>query len=463
MKAIFSLLLAFAQLAFAAPPVEPVIVVGGGVGGLTAALYLARAGYAPLVLEGPQAGGLITQSHSVQNWPGEQEISGPALAERLRLQAEQNGARLIPDELLSVDLSKRPFTLTTRGSSGSSSIIRQAHSLILAMGTKPNYLGIPGESDFWGRGVSNCAVCDGSLYRDKVVGVVGGGDAAVLEALYLASLAREVRVFVRKDAFRVVEKERLDVLRKTSNIKIFFTTTVREIQGNEEGLTQVIVDRAGKSEAMPIDGLFLAIGSTPNTQVLGANVELDSHGYVRLKQSQETSVPGVYAIGDIADPVYKQAVSAAGDGAKAALQADRYLSDHGHRALSQLNPAKSRDAVGVIEIESAEHFQRELESSDGPVFVDFYASWCGPCRQVAPVVERFSSILAGQVKFLKIDVDRVLDLPKRYQIRSMPTALLLDGGGTVVDRKVGPLAISKMLQALEESQASTTSATQEKP
>ncbi len=304
-----------------------VIVLGGGIGSLTSALYLARAGIVPTVIEGPSPGGLITQSHSVQNWPGEMEISGTKLADKVRAQVEANGAKLYQEEVVAVDFSKRPYLITTRGIGEEETTQRQANSVIIALGSKPNFLSIPGEQTYWGRGISNCAVCDGSLYRNAKVGIVGGGDAAVLEALYLSNIAKEVTVFIRKDAFRGIEETRIQALKAKSNIKVLYNTQLQEVKGTKDKLNAVVLKTSDKpAYDFPLDGLFLAIGSTPNSSLFKGALELDPQGYIVLKNDQETSIPGVYAMGDIVDPVYKQAITAAGDGAKAALQAERHLS-----------------------------------------------------------------------------------------------------------------------------------------
>ena len=309
--------------------VEDVLILGGGIGSLTSALYLSRAGLKPVIIEGPNPGGLIVQSHSVQNWPGEMEISGTALADKVRAQVVANGAKILAEEVTAVDFSKKPFQVTIQPIGEKTSRIMTANSVIIGMGTKPNFLGIPGESTYWGKGISNCAVCDGSIYRGRKVGVVGGGDAAVLEALYLSNIAKEVTVFVRKNAFKGIEETRIQALKAKSNVKILFDTQVKQVKGTADTLKSVLLKTERKSEyEMPLDGLFLAIGSTPNSQLLKGKVDLDAQGYVIVKDAQETSIPGVYAIGDIVDPIFKQAITAAGDGAKAALQAERFLSEN---------------------------------------------------------------------------------------------------------------------------------------
>lgn len=439
-----------------APAVYPVAILGGGMGALTSAVYLGRAGVEPLVIEGKLPGGLLTQSHSVQNWPGELEIEGAALANKVRHQAEVNGARFIQEEVIGVDFSKRPFLIRTKSLDGRG-VIREtyAESCIIAMGTQPNLLHVPGESGpngYWGRGVTNCAICDGNLYRGKKVGVVGGGDSAVLEALYLSPIASEVVVFVRGDQLRAHEKKRVETLLKAPNVKIFYNAQVQEIKGDSEKLTHVVLNREGKIEPhFPLDGLFLAIGSMPNSEVFKEMLQLDERGYISLSKDQQTSIEGVYAIGDIVDPVYKQAISAAGDGAKAALQAQQFLSDHFH-GLAQVKKgqeAPSAIAQEVIEIATLEQFKKELSGSDVPVVVDFYASWCGPCKRISPVLESSANLLSGKVKFLKVNVDLHNELSTSYGIRAMPTVLLFDAKGTLLSRKVGADQIFDLLQQLE--------------
>lgn len=427
----------------------PVAILGGGVGALTSAIYLGRAGISATVVEGSNPGGLIAQSHAVQNWPGEIEINGAALAAKIRDQAKANGARFESGEVVQVDLSRRPFLITVQSLSSSGLKIIEADSVIIAMGTQPNFLGIPGEREFWGKGVTNCAVCDGALFRDQVVGVVGGGDAAVLEAEYLSQIAREVHVFVRKGSFKGVEEKRLQALLAASNVHVHFNTTVEEILGSGEGVSGVSIRSAAVQKQVPLQGIFLAIGSKPNSALFQGVLELEEGGYIALKKDQETSVQGVYAIGDIVDPVYKQAVSAAGDGAKAAIQAQKFLADRGAIVRAQSSALKAAAVAGeVIEITHIEQFRQELASANVPVVVDFYATWCGPCRRISPLIDQTAAEMQGRVKFLKVNVDLVGPLTSEYNIRSMPTVLLFDAQGALLERKVGSEQISRLLHDL---------------
>lgn len=436
--------------------VYPVVILGGGIGALTSALYLGRAELSPLVIEGKNPGGLLSQSHSVQNWPGEMEIDGSLLTEKMRKQADANGAKFVPEEVVSVDFSQRPFVITTRSVVGKKTHEYLADCCIIAMGTQPNYLKVPGETGakgYWGKGVSNCAICDGNLYKDKIVGIVGGGDAAVLEALYLSKIAKEVVVFVRKDKLRATEKKRVQALLEKPNVRIMYETQVAEIKGNGSQVTEVVLSQGRKKTLFPLDGLFLAIGSTPNSRLFQGKLDLDASGYIVVQDGQQTSVEGVYAVGDIVDPVCKQAISASGDGAKAALAVQQVISDRNFVAQKE-NTVKGKIELPyvkeVIEIRSLEQFKKELETSDIPVLVDFYAPWCGPCKRISPALETSAAKLSGKVKFLKVNVDHLRDLTDRYEIRSMPTALLFDNQGNIMDRKVGLNPIVNLLDALED-------------
>ena len=477
------------------------VVLGGGMGGLTAALYLARADMAPILVEGKTPGGLLTLSHSVQNWPGELEIDGKVLMDKIIAQNLGNGVELLKEEVIRVDFSRRPFVVTTRSLNSKAEHKIFADSCIIAMGTTPNMLGIPGEEKYWGKGVTNCAICDGSLYREQVVGVVGGGDAAVLEALYLSNLAKEVHVFVRSEKLRANESKRIETLQERPNVKFYYNTEIVEVKGDKTGVTGVTLKTKGKAlQDVALDGLFLAIGSRPNTELFQNILRLDERGYIQLKKDQETSVPGVYAIGDIVDPTYKQAITAAGEGAKAALQVQKLLMHIPHGAavirkgqdikqtsqdetesesqvqnggtLEVLDPKQSKETTvleiplqkevalvaavqdtsqsGIVEISSMDQFQQELKSAKSPVVVDFYATWCGPCQQIAPQIEAHAKRLAGKTKFLKVNVDTMHELSRSYKIRAMPTVLLLAPSGKEMERKVGGQQISEFLEQLKE-------------
>ncbi len=428
----------------------PVVILGGGVASLTSATYLARGGLHPLVISGPMIGGAITMSHSVQNWPGEEEISGIDLAEKMRHQAEANGAIIRPEIIVKVDLSKRPFLITTQEpfSDGKITQTIAAQSIIIGLGATPKFLGAPGELEYWTRGVYSCAVCDGAFYKDKVVAIVGGGDSALTEAQYLSNLARKVIIIVRKGQFRSIEKERMQQILSRPNVQVIYEHIVKEIKGDEEKVTHLVLEHAQtqSTQLLPVDALFLAIGSKPNTDLFRNQLELDSAGYIVLKQHQETSVPGVYAIGDIADPEFKQAVTASADGAKAALQAQKHLAAIPPVVKTALAPI----APTVIDITSKEQFFQEIASATGPVFVDFYSTRCGPCRMFSPTYDTWAKEFNDRIKFLKINADKVPQLFDHFQVRAVPTLAVFDSTGKVIRKGAGGPEISHLARVLKE-------------
>lgn len=300
-----------------------VIIIGSGSAGYTAAIYACRAGRKTLLLAGSIPGGQLMITSDVENFPGfPQGILGPELMENLRKQAERFGPEIIYDDVLKVDLSSKPFTVTA----GSHSY--QGKTLIIATGANAKWLEIPSENKFKGKGVSACATCDGFFFKDKEVAVVGGGDTAMEEASFLANITRKVTVIHRRDKLRASQ---IMQDRATSNPRIEFAwdSKVEEILGDQKvsGVRLQNV-KTGKETTLNTDGVFVAIGYEPNTQVFKGSIELDPKGYIVTKHDTETSVPGVFAAGDVRDHRYRQAITAASDGCKAAIDADRYLAEH---------------------------------------------------------------------------------------------------------------------------------------
>lgn len=301
------------------------VIIGGGPAGYTAAVYASRANLSPVLFEGMQPGGQLTTTTEVENFPGfPSGIQGGELVSEMRSQAEKFGARIVTDVVTSVDFSKRPFTLTV--SDGSEV---KADTVIIATGAAARYLGLPDEQKYMGLGVSACATCDGFFYRKKRVAVVGGGDTACEEALYLSGLASKVYMIVRKDYLRASQVMQAR-LKDRDNIEILFNCNTTGLFGDEVLQGAHLVEFKGTDRErhfdIDIDGFFLAIGHTPNTDLFRGQLELNPEGYINVASpSTQTSVDGVFAAGDVADPIYQQAVNAAGSGCRAAIDAERFL------------------------------------------------------------------------------------------------------------------------------------------
>ncbi len=303
-----------------------IVIAGAGPAGYTAAIYAARAGHNPILIEGLAPGGQLMITTDIENFPGFAEpLPGPELMGRIRAQAERVGAEIISDLVESVDFSQRPFKVKT---SGSGEIL--AETFIIATGAEAKWLGLPSEKEFQARGVSACATCDGFFFRDKRVAVIGGGDTAAEEAIYLTNHATEVLLVHRRDELRAstIMAERVV---KNPKIKPLWFRTLDEVLGDETGVTGMRLKdpRNGETEDLPIDGIFVAIGHAPNTDFLSGQLKTDAAGYlVTAPGTTQTSVPGVFAAGDVQDSVFRQAVTAAGTGCMAAIESSRFLEEN---------------------------------------------------------------------------------------------------------------------------------------
>ncbi|HEX2162133.1 MAG TPA: thioredoxin-disulfide reductase [Thermoleophilaceae bacterium] len=309
-----------------AKQIEDVIIVGSGPAGYTAALYTARADLDPLVIEGFQWGGLLQQTTDVENYPGYPEgVMGPEMMQQFRAQAERFGTRFVTDDATRLELSDGGLQRVWVGDQE-----YRGRSVVLAMGADPRKLGVPGEEELAARGVSYCATCDAAFYRGKRTIIVGGGDTAMEEATFLAKFAADVKVVHRREEFRA-SAIMLDRARETENIELVTPFVVERFEAGESGsLARAVLSHSegGEDRVLEIDGAFIAIGHSPNSQIVADQVEVDENGYVKVEgRSSRTGLGGVFAAGDLIDHTYRQAITAAGSGCAAALDAESYLRD----------------------------------------------------------------------------------------------------------------------------------------
>jgi thioredoxin reductase (NADPH) len=321
-----------------------VIVIGSGPAGLTAALYAARANLKPLVIEGIEAGGQLMLTTMVENWPGYRDgIMGPDLMAELRAQAERFGAEIVQGDVSRLDLSRRPFAVAMGKTTYT------AEALIVATGASAKWLELGVDKKLSGRGVSTCATCDGYFFKGRPVAIVGGGDTALEEAIYLANLASHVTVIHRRGELRA-SKVMQDKAFAHPKISFTWHSEVVDIKDLEKGeVTHLVVrnNQTGVTSELAVDGVFIAIGHTPNTKLVAGQLELHDNGYIRTHDGAKTSVPGVFAAGDVQDHVYRQAVTAAGSGCMAAIDAERFLAGIGHEQIEAAEAAEA--AQGAVQ------------------------------------------------------------------------------------------------------------------
>ncbi|OPX54526.1 thioredoxin reductase (NADPH) [Oceanospirillum multiglobuliferum] len=311
---------------------EKLIILGSGPAGYTAAVYAARANLKPVIITGMQMGGQLTTTTDVDNWPGAFDgIQGPQLVEDMRKHAERFDTEIVFDHINAVELTQRPFTL--KGDQGTYT----CDALIIATGASAQYLGLPSEEAFMGKGVSACATCDGFFYRNQEVAVIGGGNTAVEEALYLANIAKKVTLIHRRDSLRSekILQDKLFEKAANGNIEIIWNHTLDEVLGDEMGVTGLRLKETDGEQTREINvmGVFIAIGHKPNTDIFAGQLEMNG-GYLKVKSGLEgnatqTSIEGIFAAGDVMDHVYRQAITSAGTGCMAALDAERYLDSQG--------------------------------------------------------------------------------------------------------------------------------------
>lgn len=302
-----------------------ITIIGSGPAGFTAGIYAARAGLGPLLLEGPTPGGQLMGTSYVENWPGNEKILGPELMMNMRKHAESLGTKIIANTVIAVDFKSKPFNLTMADGKCIAS-----EAVIIATGATPKRLQVPGEDEYWGKGVTTCAVCDGAFYKDRPIVIIGGGDSAMENASFMTNYTNKITIIHILDKLTASAAMQEKILNNPS-IRILYEHQVIAIQGDNNHVTgvRVIDKKSNKEQLISTNAVFIAIGLTPNTQIFKGQLELDKHGYIALKNNTATSVAGIFAAGDVADYRYRQAITSAGTGCMAALDAERYLKGHG--------------------------------------------------------------------------------------------------------------------------------------
>ncbi|MBD2627196.1 thioredoxin-disulfide reductase [Trichormus variabilis] len=420
--------------------VENLVIIGSGPAGYTAAIYAGRANLKPVVFEGFQAGGLpggqLMTTTEVENFPGfPQGITGPELMDNMKAQAERWGAQLYTEDVISVDLSQRPFIIRSQEREV------KAHSLVIATGATAKRLGLPSEHEFWSRGISACAICDGAtpIFRGAELAVIGAGDSAAEEAIYLTKYGSKVNLLVRSEKMRA-SKAMQDRVLSNPKIQVHWHTEAVDVFGN--GLmagVKVRNNQTGEVSELSAKGLFYAVGHKPNTSLFQGQLELDEVGYITTKHGGvETSIDGVFAAGDVQDHEFRQAITAAGTGCMAAMLAERWLSAKGliqefHQIQSEeleAQPEETKtETAAEFDLQATRHeggyaLRKLFHESDRLMLVKYVSPGCGPCHTLKPILNKVVDEFDGKIHFVEIDIDKDRDIAENAGVTGTPTVQL---------------------------------------
>ncbi|HEY9764387.1 MAG TPA: thioredoxin-disulfide reductase [Trichocoleus sp.] len=422
----------------ASSAVENLVIIGSGPAGYTAAIYAARANLKPFMFEGYQAGGLpggqLMTTTEVENFPGFPDgVTGPQLMDQMKAQALRWGTEMVTEDVISVDLNQRPFVVRSEEREV------RAHSLVIATGATARRLGLPSEAEFWNRGISACAICDGAtpIFKNEELAVIGGGDSAAEEAVYLTKYGSHVHLLVRSDKMRA-SKAMQDRVLKNPKITVHWHSEAVDAFGDDLMKGLVIRNtQTGEESKLPVRGLFYAIGHTPNTQLFRGQLELDEIGYIKVKPGTvATSVEGVFAAGDVQDHEYRQAITAAGTGCMAALLAERWLTSNDlvqefhqteasekpteegktaeYKQAADFDPGTTRHVGGYA-------LRKLYHESDRLIIVKYASPTCGPCHTLKPILSKVVDEFEGRVHYVEIDITEDPDIAESAGVTGTPT------------------------------------------
>ena len=432
--------------------VENLVIIGSGPAGYTAAIYAGRANLKPVVFEGYQMGGIpggqLMTTTEVENFPGFPEgITGPELMDRMKAQAVRWGAELYTEDVISVDLSQRPFTVRSDDRE------IKTHTIVIATGATAKRLHLPSEEKYWNLGISACAICDGAtpIFKNVELAVVGGGDTAAEEGVYLTKYGSRVHMLVRKSEMRA-SKAMQDRVLNNPKITVHWNTEPVDIYGNGklEGI-KLRNTETGAESNLPVNGLFYAIGHTPNTGLFQGQLELDQIGYIVPKHgSVETSVEGVYAVGDVQDHEFRQAITAAGSGCMGAMLAERWLSAHGltqefHQTEESELPAaaetpKVRKTSENFDLKETRHeggyaLRKLFHESDRLIVVKYASGSCGPCHSLKPILSKVVDEFDGKIHYVEIDIEEDPEIAENGGVIGTPTIQYFKNQALVTELK----------------------------
>jgi len=433
------------------PTVENLVIIGSGPAGFTAAIYAGRANLKPVVFEGYERGGIpggqLMTTTEVENFPGfPQGITGPQLMDRMKAQAVRWGAELYTEDVISVDLSQRPFTVKSEEREV------KTHAIVIATGATAKRLNLPSEAKYWSNGVSACAICDGAspIFKGVELVVIGGGDTAAEEAVYLTKYGNHVHLLVRREEMRASKAMQQRVL-EHPKVTVHWNTEAVDVFGSDrmEGV-KIKNNKTGDVTDLPAGGLFYAIGHTPNTDIFKGQLKLDETGYIVTEDFVKTSVEGVYAVGDVQDHEFRQAVTAAGSGCMGAMLAERWLAEHNlaqefaqHEDEATSQETETEDAADTEEtfdINATHHvggyaLRKLYHESDRLIMVKYASPTCGPCHSLKPILQKVVDGYDGKIHYVEIDIEQDPEIAENAGIIGTPTIQFFKDKGLITQMK----------------------------